>query len=278
MQSASMKRAAMQAGRTASPMGRTAPEAKSKLRVTRSPVASPGFRVPSFEKWRKKMRVNRTAAFVSIALPTLALLTAPAFAGCTSDAEKDAGASDAATGGSVSDRPRLDAPYHPDAPCAVTIETPELLPGQHVPVGTAITWSSNPPSSGPHFPIWAAYQTFTTPVERGYYVHDLEHGAVVFLYKCGDPGGCPEIAAGLQQVVDSLPADPLCTDIADTNGGVRVRAVLTPDPLIDVPVAAVAWGWTYKASCLDPTTLRAFATDHYGQGTEHLCVNGQTGF
>jgi hypothetical protein len=73
-----------------------------------------------------------------------------------------------------------------DASCRVEIDHPPVLPGTHVPVGSTIQWNSNPPSSGPHFPIWAAYQSYTAPVPRGYYVHDLEHGAVVLLSNCGD--------------------------------------------------------------------------------------------
>src|SRR5436309_10545185 len=83
----------------------------------------------------------------------------------------------------------LDEPYHPDASCAVTIETPPLLAAAHVPIGSAIEWSSNPPSSGPHYPIWAAYQTYAMPVDLGYLVHDMEHGAVVLFYRCDDAGG-----------------------------------------------------------------------------------------
>src|SRR5258708_2170075 len=70
-------------------------------------------------------------------------------------------------------------PLYPDASCPVTIDSPPLLPGIHEGEGTAILWDSNPPSSGAHYPIWAAFQEYTTPVPRGYYVHDLEHGAVV---------------------------------------------------------------------------------------------------
>jgi hypothetical protein len=162
----------------------------------------------------------------------------------------------------------------PDASCPVEIDEEPLLPADHVMIPSQITWNSNPPSSGPHYPIWAAYQAYTTPVPRGYYVHDLEHGAIVFLYQCPS-GSCPEVAAELQAVSDSLPDDPLCTS---ADAGVRVRTVITPDPLIDVPVAAAAWGWVYKAQCFDEPTLKAFALDHYGHGPEDLCGNGTTSF
>ena len=147
-----------------------------------------------------------------------------------------------------------------------------------MPIGTDITtWDSNPPSSGDHYPVWAAFQEYDAAVPRGYYVHDLEHGAIDFLYDCptdaGDDGGaCAAIVAGLRQAVASLPDDPLC------DPSVRVRFVLTPDPLVDHPVAACAWGWTYNADCVDLPTLEAFAKAHYGQAPENFCTNGITGF
>ena len=157
--------------------------------------------------------------------------------------------------------------------CTPAIESPPLIPAVHVPIGTDIPWCSNPPSSGPHYPIWAAYRAYDTPVPRGYYVHDLEHGAVVFLYKCGN-AGCPDVVAALRAAAAAIPDDPLC----DADAGVRVRAVITPDPLLDVPVAAVAWGWTYKAQCVDLAALTAFARQHYGQGPEVFCADGTTQF
>jgi hypothetical protein len=202
----------------------------------------------------------------------------------SSDAGPDAAAadapldtSDAAEGGESNEGAIEASPTdetESDAGCVVTIASPPLLPALHVAIGSDIQWDSNPPSSGPHYPIWAAYQTYDTPVPRGYYVHDLEHGAIVFVYNCGD-AGCPDVVAALQAASDSLPDDPLCTAAGE---GVRVRTVITPDPLVDVTVAAAAWGWTYKADCVDLPSLEAFAAAHYGQGPEVFCTNGTTQF
>jgi hypothetical protein len=164
--------------------------------------------------------------------------------------------------------------FFPDAGCFVEIDQPPLLPASHVPIGSEIQWNSNPPSSGPHYPVWAAYQAYTSPVPRGYYVHDEEHGAIVLLYNCGD-AGCPAIVGALQAASDAIPDDPLC---ASAGQGVRVRTVITPDPLVETPVAAAAWGWVYKAQCADLPTLRDFALAHYGNGPEVLCGNGTTQF
>ena len=169
-----------------------------------------------------------------------------------------------------------DETYYPPASCTVAIDSPPLLPAVHVAVGSTIQWDSNPPSSGEHYPIWAAYQAYTTPVPRGYYVHNLEHGAIDLLYNCALPGvDCTQIQSQLQQVSDALPDDPFCADLAQ---GVRVRTVITPDPLLDVPVAAAAWGWTYRAQCFDLQSLVDFARAHYQQGPENLCDQGQSTF
>src|SRR5262249_33124199 len=126
------------------------------------------------------------------------------------------------------DHVEIDGSIHPDASCLVSIDTPPLQCAAHVPVGTDVAWSSNPPSSGAHFPVWAASQPFTTPVPRGYYVHDLEHGAIVFLYKCDQADGCPAVVSTLQDAAKALPDDALCLE---TEPDVRVRVVITPDPL-----------------------------------------------
>lgn len=159
-----------------------------------------------------------------------------------------------------------------DASCPVTIESHPVLSSPHVPVGTDVTYNSNPPTSGPHYPVWAAFQEYTSPVDRRYLVHDLEHGAVLLLYRCDKAGGCSDVVQGLRAVRDSLPRDPGCAD------DVRVRVVIAPDPNLPVPVAAVGWGRAYKADCVDLPSMKTFVAEAYAKGPENLCVNGQTVF
>ena len=80
--------------------------------------------------------------------------------------------------------------------------------GIHVDPGTAIEWSTNPPVTGKHFPIWGAYDRSYAELERGFYLHNAEHGAIVFLYNC--PDGCPDTVAALEDVVRGMPTDPIC--------------------------------------------------------------------
>jgi uncharacterized protein DUF3105 len=126
------------------------------------------------------------------------------------------------------------------------------------------TYGTKPPSSGNHYPIWADFKTYTTPVPWGHLVHSLEHGAIVIVYNC--PEGCPDEVAAAQAMLDALPTDPICT--APT----KHRAILAPDPTLDVRWAASAWTWTLRASCFDAPTFHDFATAHYGMGGEDLCI------
>ena len=231
----------------------------------------------------------------ALLVPPIAVIFSASCGGSTT--ENASSASDAANAADVPgiDRTRLDAPLEVGGPCDAVEDTPPLLPPTHVAFGTLVDYDSNPPSSGPHYPIWAAYQAYTTPVDLRYCVHNLEHGAIDLFYNCDvsadggtetvdadlfdsgddDAGPCPAVAAQLQAIIDAFPSDPKC----DPNeGDPRVRFVLTPDPLLDVPVAASAWGWTYKAQCVDPVTLTAFAKAHYDQGLEEICANGQGQF
>jgi hypothetical protein len=162
-----------------------------------------------------------------------------------------------------------------DAGCAITIEEWPLDEATHVPIGSQIEWWSNPPSSGPHFPRWAAFQEYSSPVPRGYWVHDLEHGAVVLLYNCAalpEGADCEPLKQALREASAALPSDGMCA--APT----RVRTVITPDPLIATPIAAAAWGFVYRAACVDAASLVEFAKAHYAKGPENLCAAGVTSF
>jgi hypothetical protein len=43
-------------------------------------------------------------------------------------------------------------------------------------------WNTDPPTSGPHYPVPAVYGEYDTPLKTAQVVHNLEHGAVFVLY------------------------------------------------------------------------------------------------
>lgn len=133
----------------------------------------------------------------------------------------------------------------------------------HVPEGSAVSYTSNPPASGPHYPVWARYEAYTTPLGRGYWVHNLEHGAIVMLYRPDTP---PAVVAALSDAFRSLPVDPQCG---------HPRALLTPDPLLPRPmIAVIAADWLLTADAVDGPSIRDFALAHRGRGPENICQGG----
>lgn len=128
----------------------------------------------------------------------------------------------------------------------------------HVPAGTDVTYVSNPPCIGPHY---------GTPVSTGYYpsgiapetwVHNLEHGAITFLYDC--PGSCTDVVLGLRDFAEARPAD----------AGGAFRYVITPLSGMPTKVAVVAWGWVYRADCVDVDEIDAFVDAHYRRAPEDI--------
>lgn len=130
-----------------------------------------------------------------------------------------------------------------------------------------VVWNTNPPTSGPHFPNWAAYTTYATPVTRGFWVHAMEHGAVVVLYNC--PNGCDADVAQLQAFIASRPVDPLCV------APLQRRVIMTPDPLLPTKFALTAWGASVTSECVDIPAFDAFYAAHYATGMiENTCADG----
>ena len=132
----------------------------------------------------------------------------------------------------------------------------------HVAEGSAVSYLGNPPASGPHYPVWARYEAFTTTVARGYWVHNLEHGAAVLLHR---PDASAEAVQALRAAYAALPADPACG---------HTRALLTRDPLLDRPIAVVAADVALLGDCVDQAAVRAFVVARRGRGPEAVCTNG----
>jgi hypothetical protein len=50
--------------------------------------------------------------------------------------------------------------------------------------------------------------------------------------------------------------------------------ILTPDPKLDVPWAASAWGHTLRSDCFDRDAFESFFDAHAGNGPEEVCTPG----
>jgi hypothetical protein len=182
--------------------------------------------------------------------------------------------------GDTADAAYLGVQGEASAPLGVcgAVEQEQPIEGwTHEAVCSYIEYFTSPPSSGNHYPIWAAYKTYTTPVPDGFFVHNLEHGAVVLTYNCAlydgadDGGACDADIAAAQAMLDAIPTDPDCVA---QGSPVLHRTLMTPDPNLDVPFAASSWGWTLRARCFDPVVFGAFATAHADRGREDICADG----
>jgi len=133
----------------------------------------------------------------------------------------------------------------------------------HVPEGTQITWKSRPPSSGPHYPVWSQkYGVLEEGLAPGYWVHNLEHGAVAILYNC--PDGCPDVVQQLKDLYPNLPKG------RNSRGG-QPRVIIVPYTDMDSKIAAVAWGWLLPLDTVDTDKITSFVDARIDRGPE--CVN-----
>jgi len=151
--------------------------------------------------------------------------------------------------------------------CNVVTQSFEVSTAFHTTDCSVLAEGSVPPAGGDHYGSWAAFQSYDFAIPHGYLIHSMEHGAVVLYYNC--PEGCAAEVDEVKAWLDALPEDPLCTG----TGALR-RAVLTPDPSLDVRWAMSAWGETLRADCFDSTRFRTFYDAHYGRAPEQFCNAG----
>ncbi len=144
---------------------------------------------------------------------------------------------------------------------------PDLGKG-HPPPGTTIRYISCPPASGPHY-----NGSGIGPIRYGYYgpndsavppgwVHNLEHGALVLLYRCAaapgssgesDSAACTdERQQALQALLARWPARPHSKVPANDN------VVIARFDEMPWPYAAVVWDVILPLETLDETLLFEF--------------------
>lgn len=141
-------------------------------------------------------------------------------------------------------------------------------PAKHVPVDSEVQYNSEPPSIGDHYGSWMGWGFYDLELEARYFVHNMEHGGLVFLYNCdklADPSQCD---AFIQPIKDWILAQP------EDDGG-AFRFVFGKRAALDVPFAAAAWGWTLRSTCVDTDALTEFKAARYRKGPEDVAGSGQ---
>lgn len=121
---------------------------------------------------------------------------------------------------------------------------------------------SSPPCIGSHYGRWLDWGEYENTLDAGFYVHNLEHGGIAFLYRC--PAGCEADVETLREYVAAVP---------DDDGG-PFRHMLGPFDDMPTKFALAAWGVIYVADELCIEDLDRFRTENYRMAPEDVAAPG----
>ena len=132
----------------------------------------------------------------------------------------------------------------------------------HVNTGDKVTYTYCPPASGSHDNASGAgpiaprlYGPNDVAVPDGW-VHNLEHGAMVIVYRGreGDPGITSAGQDALRALFDGFPPSPVCGIAAGTSQG----PVIARFDEMATPYAAIVWDRVLPLQTLDTAQILAF--------------------
>lgn len=153
---------------------------------------------------------------------------------------------------------------------ALALSRPGPLPGEQfipdegtgdVPSGSALTFKHYPPSSGAHYAEVAQWGVYSEPVGEGVFVHNLEHGGVVFLYYCDTP--CPDLEQKFEDLAQKVPPD--------SRFGSR-KILVTPydKSKMEAPIVALAWNHQLDLPAFDEAAMLQWYKRFVNGGPEGL--------
>jgi len=131
--------------------------------------------------------------------------------------------------------------------------------------GQRLSYGFCPPTSGEHYniaggvgPIRAAVYGPTEERSPGGWIHNLEHGYIVALYRCPSPEDCPSAAemAELQRFFDEAPDSGVAT--------CPTKVVVARFDSISTRFALLAWDRALLVDEFDVDTALTFA-QHWSQ-------------
>jgi hypothetical protein len=133
---------------------------------------------------------------------------------------------------------------------------------RHSTRGDKISYTYCPPASGSHLNASGAgpiqprfYGPGDTTLPEGW-IHNLEHGAMVILYRgrSGDPGVTEAGQSALRALFDAFPASPVCGIQPGTSQG----PVIARFDEMATPYAALVWGRVLPLADLDTAQILEF--------------------
>lgn len=131
--------------------------------------------------------------------------------------------------------------------CGGCEETPKVVSAMHT--TAPVMYSDPPPSSGPHNPCWGRWGVHDEPLAAERWVHNLEHGGVVFLYNC--PAGCDAEIATIKSMAST-----------------RSRTIVTSYAALPKRFGVVSWGHRMVSECMDEQAFKDFLAKNFDRGPE----------
>jgi hypothetical protein len=126
----------------------------------------------------------------------------------------------------------------------------------HLNPGAPLRFQHNPPTSGSHYGSWTRPGVYTEPQSPGNWVHSLEHGYVVILYR---PGDGEQFLSQLRQFYEAAPASQKYR---------YQKLVVTPYEDMERPLAVLAWNHIDEMDQFDRERLLAFYRAYLDKGPE----------
>ncbi len=133
----------------------------------------------------------------------------------------------------------------------------------HVPPGEVVKYTYCPPASGNHYfaaglgPIPARFYGVNDKTIPQGWIHNLEHGALVLLYRGDSEGATPAGQQALRAFFDAFPNSPVCNITPGTSQG----PVVTRFDEMATPFAALVWGRVLPLQTLDTAAILDFWND-----------------
>ncbi|MBI2086134.1 DUF3105 domain-containing protein [Candidatus Daviesbacteria bacterium] len=137
----------------------------------------------------------------------------------------------------------------------------------HIPEGTEVEYSTNPPTSGPHYGKSQPAGIYDKEIPDGNLIHSMEHGAVILWYKQSllsdeskDGTESAEINSLSKQDIERL---------KQTFNSVSVsKKIMVPSIALDVPIALTSWGRLLKLQTIDEAQIKTFMETNEDRGPE----------
>lgn len=119
-------------------------------------------------------------------------------------------------------------------------------------------YKSDPPTSGPHTDP-AAWGVSEVEIPPEQYVHNMEHGGVIIMYKPDLPR---EQIAQLARIAQNLTVN----DKQQNNRGFKV--LMTPRAQNTSPIQMSSWLWSLNLDTIDQPKIQRFYREHLNNSPE----------